>query len=76
MAGAPRAGADGASLGALAALHVHWLHPAAVGGLFLQSGSFFRQRFDRQESGFERFRRIARFVGEVLRGREFSRRSR
>ena len=62
----------GASLGALSALHVHWLHPAAVGGLFLQSGSFFRQRFDRQESSFVRFRRITRFVGEVLRGRDFS----
>jgi enterochelin esterase family protein len=62
----------GASLGGLAALHLHWLNPASVGGLFLQSGSFFRQRSDRQESGFERFRRITRFVGEVLRGREFA----
>jgi enterochelin esterase family protein len=33
----------------------------------LQSGSFFRLRWDRQESGFPRFRRISRFVGEVLR---------
>ena len=32
----------------------------------LQSGSFFRQRWDRQESGFPRFRRISRFVGAVL----------
>ena len=32
----------------------------------LQSGSFFRQRWDRQESGFPRFRRISRFVGQVL----------
>jgi enterochelin esterase-like enzyme len=57
----------GASLGALALLHARWSHPEAFsGGLLLQSGSFFRQRWDRQESGFPRFRRIARFVGTVL----------
>jgi enterochelin esterase family protein len=56
----------GASLGALAMLHVHRSRPSAFAGLFLQSSSFFRQRYDRQESGFPRFRRIARFVGEVL----------
>ena len=56
----------GASLGALALLHARWLHPGAFGALFLQSGSFFRQRWDRQESGFGRFRRISRFVGNVL----------
>jgi len=56
----------GASLGALAMLHVHRGRPSAFAGLFLQSGSFFRQRYDRQESGFPRFRRITRFVGEVL----------
>jgi enterochelin esterase family protein len=56
----------GASLGALALLHAHRLHPHAFGGLFLQSGSYFRQRFDPQESGFVRFRRITRLVGEVL----------
>ena len=56
----------GASLGALAMLHAQRLRPSSFGALFLQSGSFFRQRFDRQESGFTRFRRIARFVGEVL----------
>ena len=60
----------GASLGALAMLHVHRFYPASFGGLFLQSGSFFRQRFDKQESGFPRFRRIARFVGQVLRADE------
>ena len=53
----------GASLGALALLHTRWLHPGAFGALMLQSGSFFRQRWDRQESGFPRFRRISRFVG-------------
>ena len=56
----------GASLGALALLHARWLHPGAFGALMLQSGSFFRQRWDRQESGFPRFRRISRFVGTVL----------
>ena len=56
----------GASLGALALLHTRWLHPGAFGALMLQSGSFFRQRWDRQESGFARFRRISRFVGAVL----------
>ena len=56
----------GASLGALAMLHVHRLRPRTFGGLYLQSGSYFRQRFDKQESGFPRFRRISRFVGEVL----------
>lgn len=56
----------GASLGALAMLHVHRRFPAVFGALFLQSGSFFRPRSDRYEAGFPRFRRIARFVGEVL----------
>lgn len=61
----------GASLGGLSMLHVHRFYPATFGGLFLQSGSFFRQRFDKQESGFPRFRRIARFVGQVLRAGEW-----
>ena len=56
----------GASIGALALLHTRWLHPGAFGALMLQSGSFFRQRWDRQESGFPRFRRVSRFVGSVL----------
>ncbi len=56
----------GASLGALAMLHIHRSSPATFGGLFLQSGSYFRQRYDRQESGFPRFRRISRFMGQVL----------
>jgi enterochelin esterase-like enzyme len=56
----------GASLGALALLHAHRALPASFDGLLLQSGSFFRQRSDRQESGYPRFRRISRFVGEVL----------
>jgi enterochelin esterase family protein len=56
----------GASLGALAFLHAHRSHPRVFGGLFLQSGSFFRRRFDAQEAGFPRFGRITRFVGRVL----------
>lgn len=56
----------GASLGALAFLHAHRTNPGVLGGLFLQSGSFFRQRFDQHETGFPRFGRIARFVGRVL----------
>jgi enterochelin esterase-like enzyme len=58
----------GASLGALAMLHAHVRHPKSFDGLLLQSGSFFRQRYDKQESGFPRYRRITRFVGTVLRG--------
>ena len=57
----------GASLGALALLHARWLHPGAFSALYLQSGSYFRPRWDRQEAGFPRFRRISRFVGTVLR---------
>jgi enterochelin esterase-like enzyme len=59
----------GASLGALAMLHTHWNHADLFGGLFLQSGSFFRARWDRHERGFVRFDRIARFVGNVLAAR-------
>jgi enterochelin esterase-like enzyme len=59
----------GASLGALAMLHAHRRHPRLFDALFLQSGSYFRQRYDKHESRFPRFRRISRFVGEVLAGR-------
>jgi enterochelin esterase family protein len=62
----PRIGM-GASLGALAMLHAHRRHPKAFDGLFLQSGSFFRGRLDKIESGFGRYQRITRFVGAVLR---------
>jgi enterochelin esterase family protein len=57
----------GASLGALAMLHAQRRHPDAFAGLFLQSGSFFRPRHDRQESGFRRYLRIVRFTGQVVR---------
>jgi enterochelin esterase-like enzyme len=58
----------GASLGALALLHAHMRHPRSFDALLLQSGSFFRQRFDKYERNFPRYRRITRFVGTVLRG--------
>jgi enterochelin esterase family protein len=57
----------GASLGALAMLHAQRRHPASFAGLFLQSGSYFQPRLDRQESGFARWLRIVRFVGRVRR---------
>ena len=59
----------GASLGALALLHAHRLHPHAFAGLLLQSGSYFRRRFDAHEGGFPRFGRITRLVGHVVGGR-------
>ncbi len=52
----------GSSLGALAMLHAHRLHPNVFGGLFLQSGSFFDVRLDPQERDFARFTRLTRFV--------------
>jgi enterochelin esterase family protein len=57
----------GSSLGALAMLHAQRRYPLAFAGLFLQSGSFFQPRHDRQESGFSRYHRIIRFVRKVLR---------
>jgi enterochelin esterase-like enzyme len=63
----------GASLGALALLHVHRRHSRSFDGLLLQSGSFFRQRFDKYEIDFPRYRRITRFVGTVLRGGDAAR---
>ncbi len=57
----------GASLGALAMLQAQRAWPDTFAGLFLQSGSFFVPRFDRNESGFSRYGRIVRFVRGVLR---------
>ncbi len=57
----------GASLGALAMLQAQRAWPGTLGGLFLQSGSYFAPRFDRHESGFPRYARIVRFVRGVLR---------
>jgi enterochelin esterase family protein len=63
----------GASLGALALLHAQRVEPETFAGLFLQSGSYFRRRTDRQESHFARFGRVDRFVGGVLNGRDEAR---
>ncbi len=56
----------GASLGALAVLHVH-ARRGVFAGLFLQSGSFFVPRHDAHESRFPRYRRIVRVVRELHR---------
>ncbi len=56
----------GASLGALAMLQAQRAWPGTFAGLFLQSGSFFVPRLDRQESGFPRYGRIVRFVRGAL----------
>ncbi len=56
----------GPSLGGLAMLHAQRRFPHAFAGLFLQSGSFFRPRLDRQESRFPWFGRIVRFTGRVV----------
>jgi enterochelin esterase-like enzyme len=48
-------------------LHTQRRFPDVFAGLFLQSGSFFMPRFDAQESGFVRYRRIVRFVRVTLR---------
>ena len=53
-------------------LHAQRRHPAGFGGLFLQSGSFFQPRYDRQESGFQRYLRIVRFTGRVRRAAAFT----
>jgi enterochelin esterase family protein len=59
----------GASLGGLALLHAQRRHSDLFGGMFLQSGSFFQQRFDAQESRFPHYRRIVRFVAGMRRNR-------
>ncbi|HEV2886700.1 MAG TPA: alpha/beta hydrolase-fold protein [Jatrophihabitans sp.] len=56
----------GASLGALAMLHVHRLSPDALDGMFLQSGSFFDLEVDAHERRFSRFGPVTRFVREVV----------
>lgn len=55
----------GASLGALSALHVEWMHPGTFAGLFLASGSFFTIRHDEHESGHARFFRIVSAVERI-----------
>ena len=55
----------GASLGGLAALHAEWSHPGTFAGLFCQSGSFFTQETDPQESEFSGFAAVSAFVRRV-----------
>ena len=57
----------GASLGGLAMLQAQRSHPGTFAGLYLQSSSFFHRVLDEQESGFDRFQRVAAFVDSVLR---------
>lgn len=58
----------GVSLGALAMLHVQRRHHGQLGGLFLQSGSFFDPALDPHERRFSGFTPVTRFVGKVVRG--------
>ena len=58
----------GASLGGLAALHAQRRYPNSIGGLFLQSGSFFVPQYDEIESNFPYYPRIIRYIAAVLRG--------
>lgn len=58
----------GASLGGLATLAAARTAPASFGGLFLQSGSFFRPVTDDHERDFPRFQRITRFVDDLAAG--------
>jgi enterochelin esterase-like enzyme len=58
----------GASLGGLAALAAACTPPASFGGLFLQSGSFFRPVADAHERDHPRFSRITRFVDDLAAG--------
>ncbi|GAB2476867.1 alpha/beta hydrolase [Jatrophihabitans fulvus] len=55
----------GASLGGLAMLHLHRRHPTLLGGLFLQSSSFFTPELDGQESGFSGYEAVTSFVASV-----------
>jgi enterochelin esterase-like enzyme len=57
--------AMGTSLGALAMLHAHCTYPAAFDAMFLQSGSFFTQRFDSHERRFPYYPRVARFIADI-----------
>lgn len=46
-------------------LHAAVTHPGTLGGVFSQSGSFFRPRTDGMERGFRFYGRIVRFVDSV-----------
>ena len=58
----------GASLGALAMLHLHRRYPSALDALFLQSGSYFTPVTDPRERRFRYYRRVVQFVAAVHRG--------
>jgi enterochelin esterase-like enzyme len=58
----------GASLGGLAMLQAHCRYPDVFGGLFLQSGSFFRPSLDSHERRFPYYPRIVRFTGGIQHG--------
>jgi enterochelin esterase-like enzyme len=58
----------GASLGALAMLHMHCRHPGVADALFLQSGSFFVAALDSQERPFPYYRRITAFTAALQAG--------
>lgn len=62
----------GASLGALALLHVHRTRSEAFGALCLQSGSFFHHRHFRHEPEFARMQRIRWFLDRVHAHREMA----
>ncbi len=62
----------GASLGGLAMLHAQRRFPRALGGLFLQSGSFFMPRYDAHERRFSRYIRIVRFVRDTVRDGQYA----
>jgi enterochelin esterase family protein len=55
----------GASLGALAMLHLHRHCPGLLDAMLLQSGSFFTPELDGQESTFGGFAAVTGFVAEV-----------
>ena len=54
----------GASLGAVATMMVHRRHKKSLDAMALQSGSFFRPRIDKQESGWPEFRQVTAAVSE------------
>jgi len=55
----------GASLGGLAMLHAATSYPGSFGGVFSQSGSFFRPRTDGMERGYRHYHRIVRYVDDL-----------
>ncbi len=55
----------GASLGGLAMLHAHWSQPELLGGLFLQSASFFNHHYLSQSLSFEHMERICAFTESI-----------